>query len=298
MKQILTKKARGVTLIALVITVVVLLILAGITINSLTNEKGIIKEAKTAKKDTEKAAVEEQIELAIIKAEQKYRNPTIENIIEELINSKVITNDSQVDKTTGTITTDLGYVIEVSELKEEEPIDESKVYLDPAKWTYKIDNSTNTATLLKYSGRDSRVIVPNYIKTENGDVPIKGIENYIWDESICDTDGEYNMYPSFVTSVIVSEGIESLGTFVSTENLASITIPGTVKQIGYMTFACCYSLSTVTLGEGVEKIMDMAFYRCTALTRIVIPNTTTQISDGAFRGSPTKLVDSNGNPIN
>ncbi len=106
------------------------------------------------------------------------------------------------------------------------------------------------------------------------------------------------MYPCFVTFFIVSEVIESLVTFVSTENLASITIPGTVKQIGYMTFACCYSLSTVTLGEGVEKIMDMAFYRCTALTRIVIPNTTTQISDGAFRGSPTKLVDSNGNPIN
>ena len=106
------KRSNGITLIALVITIIILLILAGITITGLTGEKGIIKEAKTAKELTELAELEEQVELSIIKAEQKYRNPTIDEVITELINNKVISDESQVIKKTGEIHTDAGYLIE------------------------------------------------------------------------------------------------------------------------------------------------------------------------------------------
>jgi len=92
------RNCHGITLMALVVTIIILMILAGVTIASLTGQKGIIKEARTAKEMTEKAALEEQVELAIIKAEQKHSNPTIDNIIEELKNSKVISNDDQVIK--------------------------------------------------------------------------------------------------------------------------------------------------------------------------------------------------------
>ena len=50
------KKMRnntGITLIALVITIIVLLILAGITISSITSENGIIQNALSAKERTE-----------------------------------------------------------------------------------------------------------------------------------------------------------------------------------------------------------------------------------------------------
>lgn len=105
------KNNKGITLIALVITIIVLLILAGITIASITGEKGIIKEARTAKELSEKAALEEQVELAIIKAEEKHKNPTIDDVIEELKNNKVISKNDQVDKETGSIITDIGYEI-------------------------------------------------------------------------------------------------------------------------------------------------------------------------------------------
>ena len=105
------KSTRGITLMALIVTIIILLILAGVTLASLTGEKGIIKEARTAKEMAEKAALEEQVELAIIKAEQKHRNPTIDNVIEELKNNKVISKDDQVNKETGAIRTDLGYEI-------------------------------------------------------------------------------------------------------------------------------------------------------------------------------------------
>ncbi len=103
---------KGITLVALVITVIILIILAGITIVGLTGEKGLIKEAKTSKELTELAGLEEQIDLAIIKAEQKHRNPTMGDVITELINNKVISDESRVNKDTGAIHTDLGYLIE------------------------------------------------------------------------------------------------------------------------------------------------------------------------------------------
>ena len=47
---------KGITLIALVITIVVLLILAGVSIATLTGENGILTQASNAKKVTEEAA--------------------------------------------------------------------------------------------------------------------------------------------------------------------------------------------------------------------------------------------------
>ena len=47
-------KNRGITLVALVVTIIVLLILAGISISMLTGQNGIIKRAAEAKNQTEK----------------------------------------------------------------------------------------------------------------------------------------------------------------------------------------------------------------------------------------------------
>lgn len=58
-------KEKGITLIALVITIIVLLILAGITIATLTGQNGILTRAAESKKNTEKAQVEEYVKLAI-----------------------------------------------------------------------------------------------------------------------------------------------------------------------------------------------------------------------------------------
>ena len=51
-------KNKGITLIALVITIIILLILAGISISALTNQ-GLFKNAKTAQNATEKAEAEQ-----------------------------------------------------------------------------------------------------------------------------------------------------------------------------------------------------------------------------------------------
>ena len=54
------KKNNGITLVALVVTIIVLIILAGISINLLLGQDGIITKAKQAKENMEFAQVEEQ----------------------------------------------------------------------------------------------------------------------------------------------------------------------------------------------------------------------------------------------
>lgn len=57
------KIEKGITLIALVIMIVVILILAGVSIDTLTGENGILKKASKAKEETEDANIKEQISI-------------------------------------------------------------------------------------------------------------------------------------------------------------------------------------------------------------------------------------------
>ncbi len=63
-----SKLQNGITLIALVITIIVLLILAGVSIATLTGDNGILTKAQTAKTETERASEEEQLKLAAMNA--------------------------------------------------------------------------------------------------------------------------------------------------------------------------------------------------------------------------------------
>ena len=57
------KRERGISLIALIITIIILVILAGIGISSLTGENGIIKNSQNSKLQTEIAAGKEKLQL-------------------------------------------------------------------------------------------------------------------------------------------------------------------------------------------------------------------------------------------
>lgn len=59
------KNAKGITLIALVITIIVLLILAGVTIATLTGDNGILGKANEAKTKSDIVEVKEQAQLDI-----------------------------------------------------------------------------------------------------------------------------------------------------------------------------------------------------------------------------------------
>ena len=58
------KTKSGITLIALVVTIVVLLILAGVSISLLLDENGIIKKSKDARREYGQAKANEQEDLS------------------------------------------------------------------------------------------------------------------------------------------------------------------------------------------------------------------------------------------
>ena len=64
-----TKEMKGITLVALVVTIVVLLILAGVSINSVLGENGIIIKAKEAAEKTAEAQEREMIERNLLEQE-------------------------------------------------------------------------------------------------------------------------------------------------------------------------------------------------------------------------------------
>ncbi len=59
------KKEKGITLIALIITIIILLILAGITLNLISGEQSILKRALTAVNKNKAESAKEQVELLI-----------------------------------------------------------------------------------------------------------------------------------------------------------------------------------------------------------------------------------------
>ena len=62
MKETL-KNNKGITLVALILTIIILIILAGISISVLTGQDGIINKAKDARQNMELATIEEQEQL-------------------------------------------------------------------------------------------------------------------------------------------------------------------------------------------------------------------------------------------
>ena len=94
------KNERGITLLALIITVIILLILAGIAIASLTGDNGLFKRAQQARQETEEAQDMEKIRLAIAEAQigdNGYQELTINNLESALIKdgTKVIASDNE-----------------------------------------------------------------------------------------------------------------------------------------------------------------------------------------------------------
>ena len=83
------KNKNGITLIALVVTIVVLLILAGVTLNLVLDNNGIIQKSKEARSETIVADEKEKVEMAYVSAALKKLGDTVtaEELQEELDSS-------------------------------------------------------------------------------------------------------------------------------------------------------------------------------------------------------------------
>ena len=97
-----TKEMKGITLVALVITIVVLLILAGVSINTVLGDDGIIKKAKEAAEATRRASAEEEMNRLVLEYQLASNDETLESFLQEKVTEGRI--NGVTDNGDGTIT--------------------------------------------------------------------------------------------------------------------------------------------------------------------------------------------------
>ena len=175
-------KNRGITLIALVITIIVLLILAGISISALTNQ-GLFKNAKQTELINKRAQITEYLKLKLINEQTNNpfgsaeeiitatRNNAIENIDDLKKMGKNVTigeisteeDSKQVDVYFYvTVDGDL-YKVELNGVSFVGKIDE----MNPAIKIAKITNTTSTITVEVTTARNEGGKLEYYIKNED-----------------------------------------------------------------------------------------------------------------------------------
>ena len=111
-----TKQANGITLIALVITIIVLLILAGVSIVMLTGENGILTQAQNASKQTDIGEEKEQIALAYNGAVTKKQSTDITaDDLNEQFNANGVNNATANGENPITVTFESGRTYTIDE---------------------------------------------------------------------------------------------------------------------------------------------------------------------------------------
>lgn len=115
MKNYRLTKTRGITLIALVITIIVLLILAGISLNLITGEDGILGRAMEAVDENEKAVIDEEVKLAVAdKSMEYYKNrkslkgeyPTVKDYLVEKLGGYTTPSGGSIKNENGNLSYD------------------------------------------------------------------------------------------------------------------------------------------------------------------------------------------------
>ena len=192
-KAIINQKEtqKGITLIALVITIIVLLILAGVSIAMLTGQNGILTQAQNAKKTTENKSAEEKVKLAVMSARTRSETASLEldKLKEEIANQggtatnnefplsvtidgKTFTVANTGVVTTGSLTTNPNPPASTDTLKASEiaaKADKTKIY-GATVTGYTLPSGTTTDVKWKIFYADNSniyLIADNYVERAN-----------------------------------------------------------------------------------------------------------------------------------
>ncbi len=249
MKKI--KNAKGITLIALVITIIILLILAGIILNVLWGEGGIINQAEKAKIINELATYKEQLDMFV--KEKTIEDQTYEE--ESLTAGKTELQYNTKKEEGGNIKTVIPGI--------------SNEYLEKLE-IIKGELLINTKDKREIEIAQSMGIEVNpYDITEEGEL-LSSNGNLL----LMDRNGTITI-PERVTKI-------GEGAFANVEGLKTIIIPGTVKEISKNAFAYNTTLETVIMKDGVQKIGGGAFRNCTQLKTVEMPDSVYEIGTELF----------------
>lgn len=106
---------------------------------------------------------------------------------------------------------------------------------------------------------------------------------------ICYTAPWYD-YVDMIQSVVVEEGVTSITDYAffadfpnkAYSNISSVTLPGTLEEIGDWAFACCSALKSITFDSNLKYIGYGAFYGCSGLSQMQFLGNAPTIGEKAF----------------
>ena len=239
------KQERGITLIALVITIIVLLILAGVSIAMLTGQNGILTQVNSAKNETSKAGAKEKVQMEVLESYNNDGTLNIDKLKKNLKNNLGLTDGDITENEDGSITAVVeGYEITVESNGNVTVDGEETVVLPPVT-----EGETELSDIKgKYYGKDTlltidgkKVLIPAGATVSGIDSECKslGIDSANKDEEglviyitngveITDWEVAKTQYDQFVwipvetayvtVDEIGGDSIDNLKTYITTNN--------------------------------------------------------------------------------
>ncbi len=286
-------KDQGITLIALVITIIVLIILAGVSIAMLTGDNGLLKKVEEARISNDKAELREYQELlnAELKIDEYIRN---ENLTQDETIARIARNLGVGEENiTGNLikSADGKYGIMVKddnsiEVAKYEDAYVSANYIEPTDESEFVweELTDGTIWLKKYIGEEKSINIPDTIegkrisKIGGDDVTQSSVE------IITDENGNVTVNPSNYVS-------ERVGAVVNKDTVKSIKFPSNVNKIVSRSFDRS-ELEEVFFTDGPE-VIDTHAFEYNKIKRIKFPNNLIYIGDFAFAYNEIKKVEFN-----
>ena len=278
MEKNYAKKQKGITLVALVVTIVGLLILAGVSLNLVLGENGIVVKSREARTENDYSTVFEMLQMKNGNYETEYAiGETDEDFISYLRKEQII---------------DDGNVIEVKKLVGKKLStgngDVEDIYIIGVN---NIDNSYRLGYVgkgeireigiigyekgVKYEPSDSSIFEFDKV---TGTISLKGaITSYYSNDT--DVQQQIIVVPEEINGVTV----KSIGRF-GNRFVEKVILPNTITEIKESAFTNCSNLQIIEISEGIITIDDKAFYGCQSLKKASLPMSLKEISLNAFEG--------------
>ena len=293
----LKPKNNGITLIALVVTIVVLLIIAGVAISMLTGDDGIITNSTLAKLETEFSAYKEEVEL--YKNNKLIENNNFEGDSLSAGKTSLEYNTKPEDEegTIQAVIKDLKenelskfiiingklYIISTDkkEIKAAQNIGISVMPYEITEEGELLSSDLNLALQ-----NEDTIIIPDIVTSiaDGAFSGIDGVKTVIIPGSVEKIGANAFSYNSTLETIIIEDGVKEIGesAFRNCENLKKVIIPDTVTSIGKHGFQDCKNLEEVKLSNNIKKLEESLFWGCTNLKTIDIPETVETIDISVF----------------
>ena len=305
------KRGNGVTLIALAVTIIVMLILAGVTISTLTGNSGITTKASKAKTKSYLANIKEEYELYLSEKRMddeydldtlyandktiRYEGNEVGTGIAEICSSIKKGDEKKFeiikgkiyyvsqDKNVIPIAVELGFSINPYEITDSGVLKSSSMNL------YLVDNDGHL-DLSEYEGKIKTIEAGAFSKVEI-ESGINPLQSIVLPKGITTIGDDAFSYNTSLTSIKIPNTVTSIGkkAFQGCTNLTSIEIPDTVTYIGDYCFSGCNRLQKIKLSKKIQTINQRLLQGCSSLTEIEIPEGVKSIGYEAF-SSCSKLT--------